>query len=44
MRHPDNDVPLTNGEGYMVEDKTYRKHIASSREVKQVLIEMTLVA
>lgn len=36
MRNPKDDVELTNGEGYMVEDTRYKEHIASAREVKQV--------
>ena len=38
MRHPENDVGLTNGQGYMVEDVTYREHLSVTKEVKQVCI------
>jgi DNA-binding GntR family transcriptional regulator len=37
MRYPENDVGLTSGQGYMVEDTTYCKHLASTGDVKQVL-------
>jgi hypothetical protein len=37
MRNPEGDVELTNGEGYMVEDKRYQSHIKFTKEVKQVL-------
>jgi len=36
MRKPENDVGLTNGQGYMVEETSYRKHLAVTKEVKQV--------
>ena len=36
MRNPENDVGLTNGEGYMVEERHYRRHLAVTKEVKQV--------
>jgi hypothetical protein len=37
MRRPEDDVGLTNGEGYMVEDSRYKKHLAVSKEPKQVI-------
>jgi hypothetical protein len=37
MRRPEDDVWLTNGEGYMVEDSRYKKHLAVSKEPKQVI-------
>lgn len=44
MRDPQNDVPLTNGEGYVVEESRYLKHLAGTKEVKQVypLISMSV--
>ena len=38
MRRPENDVGLTNGQGHMVEDVTYREHLSVTKEVKQVCI------
>jgi hypothetical protein len=38
MRRPEDDVGLTNGERYMVEDSRYQKHLAISKEPKQVVI------
>ena len=38
MRRPEDDVGLTNGEGYMVEDSRYQKHLAISKKSKQVVI------
>jgi len=35
-RCPENDVFLSDGRGFMVEDKPYQAHIAASIEVKQV--------
>jgi hypothetical protein len=43
MRRPEDDVALTNGEGYMVEDTRYRKHIAVSKEPKQVMIKIKFI-
>lgn len=37
MRNPHEDVNLTNGEGYVVEESRYGKHINVSQEVKQVM-------
>jgi hypothetical protein len=37
MRRPDNDVGLTNGEGYMVEHTRYTQHLAVSKEPKEVM-------
>jgi hypothetical protein len=37
MKYPENDVCLTNGQGYMVEDTRYQKHLAITTEVKQVM-------
>jgi hypothetical protein len=37
MRNPEDDVCLTNGQGYMVEDSRYQKHLAITTEVKQVM-------
>ena len=37
IKNPEGDVPLTeNEEGYMVEDKRYKEHIAISVEFDQV--------
>lgn len=38
MRNPTDDVELTNGEGYMVEQKRYQDHLSTAKEVKQVCI------
>jgi len=37
MRRPEDDVWLTNGEGYLVEDSRYEKHLGVSKEPKQVI-------
>ena len=36
MRNRKDDVELTNGDVYMVEDTRYKEHIAVARDVKQV--------
>ena len=38
MRNPEDDVGLTDGQGYMVGDEKYQKHIAESVEMKQVSV------
>ena len=38
MRNPTDDVELTNGEGYMVEQKRYQDYLSTAKEVKQVCI------
>jgi hypothetical protein len=36
MKRPEDDVKLTNGSGYMVEQQQYREHLANATEIKQV--------
>jgi hypothetical protein len=36
MRRPELDVSLTNGQGYVVEDSTYRQHLEEAVEIRQV--------
>lgn len=36
MRNPDDDVALTDGEGYMTKQEPYDKHLRDTKEVKQV--------
>jgi hypothetical protein len=37
MRRPELDVALTDGNGYVVEDKPYRLHLSEAVEIKQVM-------
>jgi len=46
MRKPDDDVALTNREGYMVVEKRYHEHLAITKEVnrvRDVLVELCSV-
>lgn len=36
MKRPDDDVHLTNGDGFMVRESSYQDHIRTAQEVKQV--------
>jgi hypothetical protein len=36
MKHPEDDVALADGLGFMVESEPYKEHIAVSVESKQV--------
>jgi hypothetical protein len=36
MRNPENDVPLSNGTGFMVSPKPYELHLKSAVERRQV--------
>lgn len=36
MRIPENNVWLTNGEGYLVENKRFTQHLSVTKEVKEV--------
>jgi hypothetical protein len=36
MRNPENDVPLSNGTGFMVSKKPYELHLKSAVERQQV--------
>jgi hypothetical protein len=36
MQRPELDVALTDGQGYVVEDATYRQHLQDAVEIKQV--------
>jgi len=36
MWRPELDVALTDGQGYVVEDATYRQHLQNAVEIKQV--------
>jgi hypothetical protein len=36
MKMPDDDVKLTNGSGYMVEEQQFKEHLANAMEIKQV--------
>jgi hypothetical protein len=38
MKKPDEDVALTDGEGFTVTDMPYRVHLAESVEYKQVCL------
>jgi len=38
MKNPKDDVPLTDGEGYMVKEAPYRQHLSESKEVSVVSI------
>jgi hypothetical protein len=37
MRRPENDVALIDGEGYMVTDRPYHKHLRVVVETKEVI-------
>jgi hypothetical protein len=37
MKRPQDDVKLTNGSGYMVEQEQYREHLTNATEIKQVI-------
>jgi hypothetical protein len=36
MRCPEEDVPLTHGYGYMVEEHRYKEHLGNTTELKEV--------
>jgi hypothetical protein len=36
MKMPEDDVKLTNGSGYMVEEQQFKEHLANAMEIKQV--------
>jgi hypothetical protein len=36
MRHPENDIPLTEGTGFMVNRTPYELHLKSASERRQV--------
>lgn len=36
MKHPERDVSLSDGLGYMVEWSTYKEHLDSSIAIKEV--------
>lgn len=36
MRNPDNDVPLSDGSGFMTGTKDYKAHLVIAQEDKQV--------
>ena len=36
MRNPENDVPLSDGTGFMVSKKEYESHLKSATERQQV--------
>jgi len=36
MRRPEEDMPLTHGYGYMVEDRRYQQHLKETKELKEV--------
>jgi hypothetical protein len=38
MRRPDLDIMLTNGEGYMVEEKRYQEYLADAKETRLVCL------
>ncbi|KAL6300602.1 hypothetical protein BKA93DRAFT_866003 [Sparassis latifolia] len=47
MRRPENDVPLTNGQGFMVDDVEYHDHLKCSKETierPQVLEHVSVLA
>ena len=37
MRNPENDIPLTEGAGFMVSRKPYKLHLQSAFEGRQVI-------
>lgn len=38
MPRPKDDIALVRGEGYMVEEDEYQKHLKSARDTKEVQI------
>jgi hypothetical protein len=36
MKHPEDDVHLTDGDGFMVTDSRYKEHLKVAKEIKQV--------
>lgn len=42
MRHPEEDVPLTRGYGYMVEEVRYKEHLEKTEELTEVCSSQTL--
>jgi hypothetical protein len=40
MKRPEDDVRLTNGEGYMVQEGPYRQHLKDAPEVKEVRLHL----
>ena len=36
QKNDDDDVPLTNGEGFMTNTERYKTHLANATEIKQV--------
>lgn len=36
MKRPENDVPLSFGTGFVVEDMRYKEHLKVARETKEV--------
>ena len=41
MRNPENDVPLSDGAGFMVSKKPYESHLKSAVERRQVALYLT---
>ena len=37
-RKPEDDIQLTNGSGFMVEDNRYQKHLETAIEIKEVIL------
>ena len=42
MRHAEEDVPLTSGYGYMVEEVRYKEHLEKTEELTEVHSSQTL--
>jgi hypothetical protein len=38
MKKPEDDVQLTNGSGYVVEQTTYKEHLKTAIEIKEVVL------
>lgn len=36
MKHPEDDVHLTNGDGFMVAEGRYKEHLKVATEIKEV--------
>ena len=36
MKNPEDDVPLTNGEGFTVQMEDYEEHLKQAKEIPQV--------
>lgn len=36
MKHPEDDVHLTNGDGFMVAEGRYKEHLKVAKEIKEV--------